>query len=338
MTGKERIDNILQGKSIDDFATMPILHSALATMRGVPQSDYFTNAETMADVICWGYERFTYDGVQLSQGVTAEAEALGATVEQPANEGPILKQSLITDYSVLSQLERKTPWKSGRIPMFFQAVRKVMDRIGNDAFVLPTLRGPFLMATQLRGIERVMMDMIDCPDELGKLLDFATDVALKLGKELVKICNHGLLLGEAPCSPDMISPEMYRQLILPHHKRLVTELKHAGWRAVGLHICGNSSAIIEDVIDTQSDFLDVDHEVLPENAIKLARGKIALRGNLDPSSIFRFGTPQAMYLEVHSLRKTVHGHRWIFSSGCDIPPHTPEENIAAFINACHGES
>jgi uroporphyrinogen-III decarboxylase len=112
---------------------------------------------------------------------------------------------------------------------------------------------------------------------------------------------------------------------------LVAEIKEAGWRCVGLHVCGKTTATFEDMISTGVDFLDMDYLVSAEKAIALARDRVALRGNLDPSAVFRFGSPDKVKRETAALCKSAAGSRWIIGSGCDIPPGTPAENIAACV-------
>jgi MtaA/CmuA family methyltransferase len=173
--------------------------------------------------------------------------------------------------------------------------------------------------------------MLEDPDAVTRMLEFTSEVALKVARAALAAGAHGLRLGEATCSPSFISPALYRDLVLPHHRRLVAEIKEAGRRCVGLHVCGNTAAIFEDMISTGVDFLDVDYLVSAEKAIALARGRVALRGNLDPSAVFRFGSPDRVRTDTAALCKSVAGTRWIIGSGCDIPPGTPAENIAACV-------
>jgi len=278
-----------------------------------------------------GYDKFGFDGVQLSLGVTGEAEALGARVEQPTDGAPFLKECLLADLGNLDNVRRQDPTAGGRMPLFFDAVARVVKEIGQEAFILATLRGPLLIASQLRGLEQILIDMIERPEELGNMLDFASEVLLKLSRWLSASGAHGLLIGEAPCSPNFISPRMYRELVLPYHHKVLAELKKMHWRTVGMHICGNTTAIIEDIISTGADFMDIDYQVHVQKAVELVHGRIALRGNLDPSSVFRFGTSEYVRSETAAVCSFAREARWIMSSGCDIPPDTPSENIAAFV-------
>jgi uroporphyrinogen decarboxylase len=333
LTGRERIQKVLAGQTVDQLPTLPIVHTGLATMFGVPLGRFLTQADVMAEVMVRGCSEFGLDGVQLSVGVTGEAEALGAAVEQPADGGPVLRQHLLADPGNLAVLRRADPTTGGRMPMFYRAVETVVRRTGHRAFVLPTLRGPLLAASQLRGVQEILMDMMDQPHEVERVLDFTAETALRLGRWLLQSGAHGLLLGEATCSPNFISPAFYRRFVLPRHRQLVAALKAVGWPAVGLHICGDTMALLEDIISTGVDFIDVDYQVPATGALALVRNRTALRGNLDPSADFRFGRPDDLRAKTLRLCQEAVNARWILSSGCDIPPGTPAENLAAFAAA-----
>jgi uroporphyrinogen decarboxylase len=337
LNGRQRIQRALAGEATERAPSMPILHSGLPPMFDVPLGAFFTSAQTMADVIVRGCRTLGYDGVQLSLGVTGEAEALGARVDQPADGAPVLREHLLPnlhDRAALDALRARDPTTGGRMPLYFEAVERTVAAIGADAFVLAMLRGPLLAASQLCGVEPLLIGTLTAPDAVARILDVTTEVALRLGRWLRASGAHGLILGEATCSPNFISPMLYRSLVQPRHTRLVEQLRAAGWDVLGLHICGNLLPILEDVIATGVDLVDVDYQVPAPQAIAQARGRVTLRGNLDPSAVFRFGTPAQVRQATADLVRAVGGHaRWVMSSGCDIPPGTPEENVHAFMKA-----
>lgn len=345
MHGLTRVRDALAGRSVDRRPVLPILHSALPHLFDVPRGRFYTDAETMADVIIRGYRMFGYDGVQLSLGVTGEAEALGADVAQPEDGAPILRAPLLPDFpgpestEKLQILRTRNPLTGGRMPLYDEAVWRTAGQIGGEAFVLAMLRGPLLAASQLCGVEELLIAMITAREEVKALLSFTTEVAGKLGAWLRSSGAHGLILGEATCSPNFISPALYRDLVHPYHRALVTELREAGWTTLGLHVCGDITPIFENLIHTGVDFLDVDYQVDAEDAIALAQGRVALRGNLDPSSVLRFGTPEQVRRATRDLMAQVaDAPRWIIGSGCDIPPGTPETNIRTWIETVESSS
>lgn len=205
-------------------------------MFGVPLGRFFADPEQMADVIIRGFRTFGYDGVQLSLGVTAEPEAVGARVEHPTDGAPILREHLLSDPENLARLKEVNPLAGGSFPRFRQALERVMAAIGEEAFVIVNLRGPFLTAAQLRGVERLLMDTIESPDLLDVILEATAEVALRLGLGFLDSGAHALVLGEATCSPNFIPPGTYRRFVHDRHRRLVGELRRGMGRRRAAHL------------------------------------------------------------------------------------------------------
>ncbi|MGN0194506.1 MAG: uroporphyrinogen decarboxylase family protein [Pseudoramibacter sp.] len=57
-------------------------------------------------------------------------------------------------------------------------------------------------------------------------------------------------------------------------------------------------------------------------------------GNVDPARQFRNGTPDSVYeATTDVLTRCSKFPNFVISSGCDIPPMSPWENIDAFFKA-----
>ena len=57
-------------------------------------------------------------------------------------------------------------------------------------------------------------------------------------------------------------------------------------------------------------------------------------GNLDPAGVLRNATPDVVKAETTALlEKYSNRKNFVLSSGCDIPPATPLENLDAFFEA-----
>lgn len=333
MTGRERVTAVLSGEPTLHPPVLPIAHSALARIAGVSMGTYFTDPKTMAEVTINSVRRFGLDGVQLTLGVVAEPEALGARVERPEGGPPVLKEQLLADLSHLEELRGKSIAQGGRLPMFQEAVARVVEEVGEQVFVISTLRGPLNIAAQLRGVEQILIDMIENPEDAQRILEFTTDLAVQVACSSLASGAHAVMFGEATCSPNFISPVMYRRFVQPLHTQMISRVKELGWQFAGLHVCGNIKPILEDLIGTGATLLDVDYQVSAAEAVRLAGGRVALRGNLDPSAHFFLGTADQVHEQTTLLKNEVAGSRWILSSGCDIPPGTPAENLEAFVKA-----
>jgi uroporphyrinogen decarboxylase len=61
---------------------------------------------------------------------------------------------------------------------------------------------------------------------------------------------------------------------------------------------------------------------------------VLVMGNIDPAGTLRMGTVERVREETLSLLERCSMHpNFLISSGCDIPPMTPWENIDAFFAA-----
>ena len=57
-------------------------------------------------------------------------------------------------------------------------------------------------------------------------------------------------------------------------------------------------------------------------------------GNIDPVGVMRQASPEKVYASVSELLEKTSGYdNFILSTGCDVPPRTPFENIQAFYQA-----
>lgn len=71
-----------------------------------------------------------------------------------------------------------------------------------------------------------------------------------------------------------------------------------------------------------------------EKALQAIPSDRIVVGNIDPAGTLRNGTPETVRRETMQLLEHCSGYpNFIISSGCDIPPITPFENIDAFFDA-----
>jgi hypothetical protein len=61
---------------------------------------------------------------------------------------------------------------------------------------------------------------------------------------------------------------------------------------------------------------------------------VPIMGNLDPAGVLRMGTPDSVRTAtLDIMEKCCQHENFVISSGCDVPPITPWENIDAFFEA-----
>jgi uroporphyrinogen decarboxylase len=105
------------------------------------------------------------------------------------------------------------------------------------------------------------------------------------------------------------------------------------------HNCGNYAYLMTDSIRENGcmAYHFGDSVDLKQMLDRMGPDRLIL-GNISPSAQFRNGTPETMAQAVRELLNTCGDYaNFIPSSGCDVPPGSPWENIEAFFETCKKE-
>jgi len=330
MTSLERVRAAVRFQEADRVPIFPILHYASTRVIGMKIGEFASNGESMAKALLAAYQRYGYDGICPGVDVVIEGEALGSITKQPEDAPACMVKPKIQKLEDLDDLKIPNPRTDGRMPVVIKATELVAKEVGNTAYISSWVMGPMNIASQLRGVERLMLDFIDNPSFVERLLDFTTEVAIAYGKALIDAGAHSVSMGEAICSPNFISPKIYRKFIVHRQKRAHDELTKYGAESTVLHICGDVRPIIKDMASVGS-VLDLDW---PMDMAEAKKAGAAIRGNLDPARLLLDGTPEQVKAKSKEVLETAKaGGGLIFGSGCDVSPNTPFANIDAMVEA-----
>jgi uroporphyrinogen decarboxylase len=298
---------------------------------------FSTDGDKMAAALLHAAQRFGWDGINPGSDVAVEGEALGSTAEYPDEGPPHVTRPGLTDPSDLARLGVPNPLRAGRMPVVIRATEICAREAGGEIYNLPVIMGPLNCASQLRGVDQVLLDTADRPEFVAELLDFCTEVVTEYGKALIDAGAHGILVGEALCSPGMISPAFYRSVV-SRQRRLVEALRQHGAQHVLLHICGNVKRILPAMVETSADIFDLDWQVnLAEAKCVCGPARVTIRGNLDPAAVLLHGTPETVYRKSVEAIRAGGDRGFILGSGCDVAPGTPHENLDAMNAAVRDE-
>ena len=196
--------------------------------------------------------------------------------------------------------------------------------------------GPMTVACNLFGPDFVCETMAGDPDRLKTLLDFITEATIrrmtawrKLGGIPVPQENFGF----ADDSVALISTAMYREHILPHHRRLCDALGTDGPRSI--HLCGDSTrhfSTLRDELNIRS--FDTGFPV-DFGALRRELGPgVRIQGGPHVDFLMR-ATPEAVRAEVRRILGTgiLEGGRFLLREGNNLAPYTPLENTEAMYHA-----
>lgn len=260
--------------------------------------------------------------------LSLEAEAFGSTIRVSDDEVPTVIGSIVSEEEEADALEVPSLDK-GRVKNYIDAIEKAVKLIEDRPVFAGTI-GPFSLAGRLMDVSEAMYYCFDEPDMVHTVLQKATDFLIQYINAYKEVGANGVLMAEPLAG--LLSPDMAEEFSAQYVKQIVDACQTDDF-AIGYHNCGNSAIQTYDSIITNgcrmlhfgnSINMDEMMEHIPENIIAM--------GNVDPASQFRHGTPYSVKESTLDLMgKCAKYPNFVPSSGCDIPPLAPWENIQAFF-------
>jgi len=170
------------------------------------------------------------------------------------------------------------------VDQFFDSdrVKEVKDLYPDHCFIYGTHMGPFTAGYMAMGFERFFLRLADDPAFVHRLLEARTEWCIALYRKAISQGVDVLVLGDdaAHRGGPMISSPMWREFVLPHHRRIVDELDVP----VVWHSDGNIQALLPMAIE--AGFIGV-HGLEPAAGMDLGEVKrefgqdLVLIGNVD---------------------------------------------------------
>ena len=332
MTPKERAFALFAQKPVD---RMPIkLFSPYIGMNfGATYEEAFVHAKSRAHWLIESYRRFGQDGLSVNYRIDGIPVAFGAESTYDPTGIPIVKNAVLKSLADVSQLSLENVEFKNDInaQIAFDAVRYVQDELADEVFTGVGLMGPFTTAANLAGTEVVLKAMRKDPKNLHKLLDFAADATIEVGRKFVE---NQMGIGLAEPTASLLSPKQFREFVIPYYKKVMDTWKSWGSRGSGFHICGDTSRLLETFPEMGIRGVSIDSAVDIAFAKEKIGTQLSIMGNVSPIEILR-GTPES----IASAVKDCFAKCWdnpcgfTIAPGCDIPVQTSLENIDAYMAA-----
>jgi MtaA/CmuA family methyltransferase len=339
MNSLERTTAVISGGIPDRVPTD--LHNFLmaARLAGIALPEGLQSGELMAESHLAAWRRFGHDMILVENGTTAMAQAMGCEVLYGEEVAPRVVGPVLKSLADAGELRIPDPEKDHPLPEVLEAVRLLRREIGDRAFIMGRAdQAPLALAAAVRGYEAFLLDLADPEDPaaLDRLLDACLEATTRYALALKAAGAHGTSLGEF--GSDLISPAMYRRYALPRLKKFYAAMNAARFPA-SLHQCGNTAAVLADMVAGGAPLLELDPRTCAHAAKEAARGKAAVLGMVDPAGVLHRGTPALVEEKSReALEVLAPGGGFILGPGCALVPETPEDNVAALVEcaARHG--
>jgi uroporphyrinogen decarboxylase len=324
MNALQTLHALLGGNPVERVLNFDIFMARAAHHTGIPLSRYYLDHRALCAANLAVMRDFQIHIVQAISDPYREAADAGLEVEFPDDNLPVCKRPLIVEPEDLTGVCFRVNDFGPRMTDRLEAVRLLHAEVGGQVPVMGWVEGALAEACDLRGMSNVMTDLVTRPAWLKELLENCVEVEIAFALAQIEAGADIIGLGDAAAS--QISARMYREFALPYEQRIFTAVRAAG-AIPRLHICGNTTHLLKDIARSEAQIVDIDWMVDMRQAVETIPNML-ICGNLDPVAVMLHGTPEQVRQGVLA-NAAAGGSRWISAAGCEIPDHTPPENLHA---------
>jgi len=265
--------------------------------------------------------------------LSVESEAFGAHVRIEENEVPTITGRLVSTRDQIYHLS-VPPIGTGRTEIYLETARRLATAPGSR-IVLGCMIGPFSLASRLFGVSETLESTALEPEVISVLLEKTTSFLIDYARAFKDAGANGIIIAEPTAG--LLSPRSLVMFSSDSVRRITHAVMDERFDVI-LHNCGATLAHLAGTLEAGATMYHFGKPMDIAEALTLLQDRdIILSGNLDPSGVFRSGTPEEVRSATEELmRRTSRLKNFVPSSGCDLPADVPLENIRTFLAAVAG--
>lgn len=288
------------------------------------------NAEIQCKTLLAIEKEFDPDVIFYFMDLSVEAEALGLKVEFFEEESPNVVEHPVTNEEALQKLKDLNLaeiFQQSRMRLFVEVLKKFKEKSQKPlgCYVI----GPFSLSALLMDANNAAMNVMLNPKFLKETLDFSTELIKIYVQKLYKNGADYIIILEPTAV--ILSPNQFADFSGIHIENIAATVN----KPVVLHICGNTEHLFEQFKSMEHIWgLSLDSDINLDSAAQITNKTVI--GNLNPVMIAH-SDAQQIRQEVETLkRKMSSSTNFILSTGCDLPPETPIDNIRVLMEVARG--
>lgn len=321
---------LAQLAAAENKKALPILSFPGVSLLGVTVRELISSAGLQAACMCAVAKRTNAAACVSLMDLSVEAECFGAQVRFSDHEVPAVSGQLIADMEDAEALA-VPPVGAARSGVYIDAIRKAKAQI-TDRPVLAGMIGPFSLAARLMDVTEIMISCYEEPEAVHTVLEKATDFLCAYAGAYREAGADGIVMAEPVAG--LLAPDLLEEFSAPYVKRIVDTVQSTEF-AVVYHNCGgNTLKAIDAILSSGCAAYHFGNAIDMKAMLLAVPQNIVVMGNVDPAGILRQGTPALVRETTQQIMQACCTHQnFVISTGCDVPPMTPWENIDAFFDA-----
>ena len=293
-----------------------------------------------------GLPRQEWGGIGVNYQNCDEAAWFGCPFYYPQDDMPFVHPILSDNKQKLYDMAPPEPLSSGIMARamehyaYFEEKRKHTDfegiPVGKSSIFGAGTDGPLTVACNLRGASEVAHDFYEDPQYVHDLLSFITDACIARMKKVMDFLGSAHPVqqwGFADDSIELISVEMYKEFVLPYHRRLLAAFSQGGPNSI--HLCGRVQRhlkFLKDELNIKT--FDLGFPTDMSKARQELGEDVTLIGNIAPH-LLKHGPEEGIRAQVKALCESgvLRGGKVILHDGNNCAPATPIRHFMAMYEA-----
>ncbi len=310
------------GRSLPEYQTARRRKSMLATCM---------NADLITEITLQPLRRYQVDAAILFSDIVVPLRAVGIDVDIKPGVGPVIGHP-IRGQADLARLRGLVP---ADVPYLTAAIGSLVAELGGTPLI-GFAGGPFTLASYLieggpsKNQERTKALMYGDPKLWHALLGRLADITIAFLRIQVAAGASAVQLFDSWVGS--LSPDDYRSAVLPHSRRIFTELAEPG--VPRIHFGVGTGELLGLMREAGAEVIGVDWRVSLDEAVRRVNVGTALQGNLDPAVLLApWEVVEQRAKDVLSRGRTAEGH--IFNLGHGVLPETDPGVLAHLADLVH---
>jgi len=347
MNSRERVFASARGQETDCFAVTPYNGNFSINVSGYELSECYTDGKKLAEAQIRAWELTGQDVVNAQSDQYYMSEGMGVKTLYRTGALPAVLDVPVKSLEDVKLIRPIDPYRDGRSYVYIEAIGLLSEHFKGEVAIRAPGAGPFPLCAHLMGVSEFITllalteaeEDTDSEKRIMDLLETVTESLCRFSEACLDAGADIVQCADSLASLNIISPAIYRKYAFPFEKkyfdRISARKKDRDFLTL-LHICGNNSAVAEDLADTGCDILEVDYQVDLRDYKQRIGDRVCLMGNLNPAGAIFKGTPEFVEKEAReAIEAAGRGGRFCLGSGCEVAIHAPLENVRAMVRTGH---
>ena len=312
--------------SAPERQAMPIMTYPGLALTGSNVMDVISNGEKL--FACMQALARTYPSLAslTLMDLSVEAEAFGCPIRYSNEDVPTVTAPIIENLESARNLAVPQVG-AGRTGAYLEAARLAARQI-KDRPVFGGLIGPLSLTVRLRDMNQVLLDLMIEPELIHAVLEKTTEFLTRYALAFKRAGANGVVIAEPAAG--LLSAAHCDEFSSVYVRRIVEAVQDENFIVI-LHNCGRTVELVPSLVSTGARALHFGNAVDMKDILPQVPAGVLAMGNIDPAGVLRHGSPESVRQTTEALlEKAANYKNFVLSSGCDVPPGTPLDNIDAF--------